>query len=81
MKADNNCKTNPRPRNIREFFRSWFFWKPLIAIIIGGTAGFLFYYFVGCNSGSCAITSDPYGSVIMGSLLGFFITSSPCARC
>ena len=81
MEADNNCKTKPRPRSIREFFRSWFFWKPLIAIIIGGTAGFLFYYFVGCNSGSCAITSDPYGSVIMGSLLGFFITSSPCARC
>ena len=81
MEADNNCKTNPRPRSIREFLRSWFFWKPLIAIIIGGTAGFLFYFFVGCNSGSCAITSDPYGSVIMGSLLGFFITSSPCARC
>lgn len=79
--ASKNCKTTPVPGNVKEFFRSWFFWKPLIAVVTGGIAGYLFYYFIGCTSGSCLITSNPYGSVITGSLLGFFITSGPCARC
>jgi hypothetical protein len=81
METADKCKTIDKPRNLKEFFRSWFFWKPFIAILIGGTAGYLFYYFVGCTSGSCTITSNPFGSIITGSLLGFFLTSSPCARC
>lgn len=81
METENNCKTSPKPKNIKEFFSSRSFWKPFIAILIGGVSGFLFYHFIGCNSGSCAITGNPYSSVITGSLLGFFITSSPCTRC
>jgi hypothetical protein len=41
-----------------------------IGIIIGGIAGYLYYYFVGCASGSCAITSKPINSTLYGSLLG-----------
>ncbi len=81
METENNCSVTPKPKNIKEFFSSWYFWKPFLAILTGGTAGFLFYYFVGCNSGTCAITSNPYNSIIAGSLLGFFITSGPCTRC
>lgn len=39
-------------------------------IIIGGTGGFLYYYYVGCQSGTCPITSSPYTSVIYGTLIG-----------
>ena len=28
-------------------------------IIIGAVAGYLYYHFVGCSSGTCAITSKP----------------------
>jgi hypothetical protein len=37
---------------------------------IGGIAGYLYYHFVGCASGSCAITSKPVNSTLYGSLLG-----------
>lgn len=62
------------------FFKSWRFWRPFLAVTIGGMAGFLYYYFVGCNSGSCGITSNPYMSVVWGGLLGLFIVNSPCSR-
>lgn len=81
METENNCKITPRPKSIKEFFRSRFFWKPFLGILIGGLAGFLFYYFVGCRTGSCAITSNPYNSVIAGSILGLFVTNSPCSSC
>jgi hypothetical protein len=78
---DSNCTINSRPKSIKEFFKSWYFWKPFLAIITGGLAGFLYYYFVGCTSGTCPITSTPYGSIIAGGLFGFFLISSPCSRC
>ena len=76
---ENNCEIKPRPGNIKEFFKSWYFWKPFLGIAIGGIAGFSYYYFVGCSSGSCAITGNPYMSIIWGGLLGLFLVKSPCS--
>jgi hypothetical protein len=42
----------------------------LIGILVGAIAGFLYWHFVGCASGSCPITSSPILSVIWGALLG-----------
>ena len=42
----------------------------VLGIIIGASAGYLYYYFVGCASGACAITSKPLNSTLYGSLLG-----------
>lgn len=39
-------------------------------IIIGAIGGYLYYHFVGCNSGTCAITSKPLNSTIYGALMG-----------
>lgn len=41
-----------------------------IGIGIGAIAGYLYYHFVGCASGSCAITSKPLNSTLYGSLMG-----------
>jgi len=76
---EQNCKIQPKPKTVKEFFTSWYFWKPFLGMSIGGLAGFLYYYYVGCNSGSCAITSNPYVSIIWGSLLGLFLVNSPCS--
>ena len=36
-------------------------WKKMaIYGFIGLVAGYAYYYFIGCNSGTCAITSNPY---------------------
>ena len=49
-------------------------WKLIIGIAIGGTAGFLYYTFVGCASGTCPITSNPYGSVLYGAVMGALVS-------
>lgn len=38
--------------------------------MLGAVAGFLYWKFVGCSSGSCAITSKPVNSTIYGALMG-----------
>ncbi len=45
-------------------------WKLIAGIVIGGSAGYLFYYFVGCAGGTCPITSNPYASVLYGAVMG-----------
>jgi hypothetical protein len=77
---ENNYEVAQSPRSMKTFFKSWQFWRPFLGVLIGGLAGFMYYYFIGCTSGKCAITSNPYMSVIWGGLMGLFITSSPCSR-
>ncbi len=40
------------------------------SIVLGGAAGYAFYRFVGCKSGACLITSNPWLSTLYGALLG-----------
>ncbi|MFZ2340317.1 MAG: hypothetical protein WAW07_11430 [Bacteroidales bacterium] len=71
---------NQSPKSASDFFRSWKFWRPFLGIAAGGIGGYLYYYFIGCNSGTCPITSSPYGSIIMGALLGYLLFGSPWGK-
>jgi hypothetical protein len=42
----------------------------LIGILVGALGGFAYYYFMGCSSGTCAITSRPLNSDLYGAFLG-----------
>lgn len=42
----------------------------IAGIIAGSVAGYLYYHFIGCNSGTCAITSKPLNSTLYGALIG-----------
>lgn len=42
----------------------------LIGGIIGAIGGYLYWSNVGCDSGSCAITSSPINSTLYGTLMG-----------
>jgi len=77
----NTCETDEKPRNLKDLLQSSYFWKPATAVIIGGILGYLYYHFVGCTSGSCAITSNPVSSILVGGFLGYFIVNSPCRTC
>jgi hypothetical protein len=45
----------------------------LIGITLGALAGFLYWKFVGCSSGTCMITSRPINSTLYGALMGFLV--------
>jgi hypothetical protein len=47
--------------------------KALFALI-GGGAGFAYYYYIGCASGTCPITGSPYISTLYGMMMGFLIS-------
>ncbi len=47
----------------------------LAGVLIGGVLGFAWYYFVGCNTGGCSITSDPYRMTAFGMIFGALIIS------
>ncbi|WP_353196040.1 DUF6132 family protein [Parapedobacter defluvii] len=41
----------------------------IIGVAIGATAGYLYWKFIGCSTGTCAITSKPLNSTLYGALL------------
>lgn len=47
-----------------------FIWLTLIGLTIGALGGWMYYYFVGCHSGTCAITSNPVNSSVYGAIMG-----------
>lgn len=61
MKISEKIKRNLKLRN-------------LLGLMVGAGVGYAYYYFVGCNSGTCAISSNPVNSTLYGSLLGLVWT-------
>ncbi len=41
-----------------------------IGIVVGAIAGYAYYHYVGCASGTCVITSKPVNSTLYGGLMG-----------
>ena len=48
---------------------------PIAGIFVGAIAGFLYWKYVGCLSGTCAITSKPFNSSAYGALMGGLLFS------
>jgi uncharacterized membrane protein YdjX (TVP38/TMEM64 family) len=42
----------------------------IIGIVLGGVAGYFYYTYVGCNGGTCPITSSPWTTMLYFSLIG-----------
>ena len=41
-----------------------------LGFLIGALAGFLYWKYVGCLTGSCAITSNPFRSTVYFGIMG-----------
>lgn len=39
------------------------------AVVLGALLGYAYYYFVGCRTGTCPITSNPWISTVYGAFL------------
>lgn len=48
--------------------RNLLIWTGLV--FLGSAGGYLFYYYVGCETGLCPISSKPANSVLWGAFLG-----------
>jgi hypothetical protein len=42
----------------------------LLGLIVGSIGGWIYWYYVGCASGTCAITSSPVNSSLYGAFMG-----------
>lgn len=49
-------------------------WLPLLLLtVLGAVGGYLYYRLVGCASGTCPISSDPFISTVYGSVIGLLL--------
>ena len=65
--AKNNIKAATEKKKVR------FNFLPVIGAVLGALGGYIYYIEVGCKSGSCAITSNPYLSMIWGAAIGYLV--------
>lgn len=47
----------------------------LLGVALGALGGFLYWYFVGCASGTCPITASPVNSTLWGAVMGGLVLS------
>ncbi len=48
----------------------------VIGVLVGAVGGYLYYHFIGCTSGTCAITSQPVNSTLYGAMMGGLLFST-----
>jgi hypothetical protein len=58
-------------------FRTRFFTrnnlKAFISTVVGMFSGFMYYYFIGCRTGNCPLTSSPWLSMLWGAAVGYLV--------
>ena len=50
--------------------------KLLLPILGGAAVGFAYYRFVGCRSGACMITGNPYIATLYGAVMGYLLAGA-----
>jgi hypothetical protein len=63
----------PYKRTFKERIKDSFQLRHIIGLLIGEIAGFLYYYFVTCQSETCGMKSNPLYYIVLGVLLGYLV--------
>lgn len=58
---------------MEKFFRTKKLTK-VAFVLAGALGGYAYYYFIGCASGTCPISSNPYVSTLYGAMIGFTLS-------
>jgi len=48
--------------------------KIMLGAVSGAIIGWLYWEFIGCNGGSCPLTSNPYKTVLIFTMMGAWVT-------
>ncbi len=67
-KARKSSWFSPRSISSRRYL-----WVLGIFVAVGVLGGYAYYALIGCKSGTCAITSNPYMSMAWGGILGYLL--------
>ena len=59
---------------LKEYLAGSIWRKRILFSLIGALGGFAYYYFVGCRSGTCPISSNPWLSTAYGAGMGLTLT-------
>jgi len=57
---------------IKKYYKSKYAFT-ILGLLLGALIGFMYYHFIGCANGTCAITSKPLNSTLYGALVGGLI--------
>lgn len=49
-------------------------WRILLFVLGGAALGFGYQRLIGCHSGTCPITSNPYVATLYGAVMGFLVS-------
>lgn len=63
---NNSENTSPRKNKVRLLI--W-----VLGALLGAAGGYLYYVKIGCNSGSCPITGNPWMSTLWGAIMGYLL--------
>lgn len=51
-------------------------WISISFTILGAITGYLYWYYIGCTSGTCPLKTIWYNNVIIGGIMGYLVGSS-----
>jgi len=51
------------------------YWLTLFGGVVGAVSGYAYWFFIGCSSGTCPITSSPLNSTLYGIVMGGLLFS------
>jgi hypothetical protein len=60
---------------IKPYLKKFFTLRLFMGLAIGGVLGYGYYYFTGCATGGCAITSNPLAVTGFGMFFGAVMLS------
>ncbi len=50
--------------------------RTALHMVLGAAIGYAFYYYVGCATGTCIITGNPYMSTLYGGFMGWLLSEA-----
>jgi len=45
----------------------------IIGLVAGAIGGYIYYIKIGCTSGTCPLTSNPYLTILWGAAMGYLV--------